>query len=149
MQGTDRARVVAKEIQLEESGWLGPVFFHSEVMAPFIRDADLLIVKPVTWDEVRAGDIVTYRNKERFPTYRVLSKRKNRLILEPDNWPVRFEVPPEDLLGRVVERRRGEDRITRGDWRWKWYSRMILARHFCRRVGGPVKRMLLRAVVHK
>ena len=145
MRGTDRARVVAKEIQLEDSGRLGPVFFHSEVMAPFIHDGDLLIVEPVTWDEVRAGDIVTYRNGERFPTYRVLRKRQDSLTVEPDNWPARFEVPREDLLGRVVERRRGDDRIARGGWRWKWYSRMILARYYCRRVGGPVKRMLFRA----
>jgi len=146
MPELDRVRVIAKEIQLEESDRLGPVFFHSEVMAPFIRDADLLMVEPVAWDGVRTGDIVTYRNKERFPTYRVLRKRKDRLILEPDNWPVRFEALPEDLLGRVVERRRGDNRLTARHWRWKWYSRMILARHFCRRTGGPVKRALLRVL---
>jgi len=122
-------RALAKQIQLEQSAVLGPVEYHSHMMHPFIQDRDLLVAEPITFEQVRVGDIVTYREKEKFPTWRVIRKESDRLILRPDNYWVLYVAAPHEVLSKVVERRRGGQRLRAEQWQWKAYARWVLLRH--------------------
>jgi len=110
------------------------VEYHSHMMHPFIRDQDLLVIEPATFEQVRPGDIVSYRDKEKFPTWRVLRKESDRLILRPDNYWELYVALSNDVLGRVVERRRDGQRLTSAQWQWKAYARWVLLRHKLGRV---------------
>ena len=119
---------------LENSKILGAVIFHGNSMSPFLEDGDELIVIPVRWEEIKIGDIVTYRHGDKFPTYRVARKMQDSLLLKPDNWPQLFKVCRDDLLGKVVERRRKESSLSCTDWQWIFSSQRVL----CRKWGGDV-----------
>src|SRR5687768_14748632 len=107
---SSRVLEIARDIQLLDSAHLGPVYFHGETMHPFLCEGDLLIVEPVAWDDIRPGDIVTYRDQHKYPTRRVLSvnRRKNVLHIRCDNIPHWDDliVPREDVLGKVTARQR-------------------------------------------
>jgi hypothetical protein len=134
-----KAKLAAQELQLEKSETLGPVFFHGKSMSPFLEDGDELIVVSVEWDEIRIGDIVTYRLDDRFPTYRVLSKKEDKLVLKPDNWTVIFEVMREDVLGRVVERRRNNSSLNPEDWLWIFAAKRILFENWRRSAISKIR----------
>jgi hypothetical protein len=121
-----RANIIAKEIQLENSKTLGPVMFHGESMLPFLEDGDELIVMTVRWEEIKIGDIITYRFQDKFPTYRIVKKLEDKVVLKPDNWMLLCEVPREDVLGKVIERRRGGSSLLYTDWLWILTSQRIL-----------------------
>lgn len=140
MPSPQSIRALAKEIQLEHSATLGPVEYHSHMMHPFIHDKDLLVIEPVTFEQVRPGDIVSYRDKEKFPTWRVLRKESDRLILRPDNYWELYVALANDVLGRVVERRRGGQQLTADHWRWRTYARWVLLRHKLGRIKDWYKR---------
>src|SRR5258708_6794468 len=104
----ERALLQAQELQLRESARMSPVLFHGKSMMPFLHEEDELWAEPVAWQDIRPGDIITYRLDDRFPTCRVLAKRGEHLVLGADNWSwARFEAWREDVLGRIVARRRG------------------------------------------
>jgi hypothetical protein len=128
MDRADTIRRVAKEIQLEHSCSLGPVFYHGPLMLPFFRDGDLLIVTPVAFAEVHPGDIVTFRDAERFPTARVIEKHEDSLLMKSDNFPILREVSSADVLGRVVERHRGGRRVRRTSLSWRLHTQYTLLR---------------------
>lgn len=119
----ETARSVALDLQLESSARLRPVYFHGETMLPFLREGDRLIVEPVAFEDVRVGDVVTYREGDRYPTRRVteIQPRRRVLVIRADNLPGRvFHVPAADLLGRVAARRRNGRWIRESDPEWRW-----------------------------
>ncbi|MFI5322334.1 MAG: S24/S26 family peptidase [Thermodesulfobacteriota bacterium] len=124
----NKISLAAKELQLEKSGILGPVFFHGNSMVPFLIDGDELITMPVTWDEIKAGDIITYRLEYKFPTCRVIEKHRDKLVVKADDWPELFEVESGDVLGKVIERHRGGEALKAGDLSWILYSEYIVWR---------------------
>jgi hypothetical protein len=88
-------------------------------MLPFFRDGDEIVIAPVEWNEIRLGDIVTYRFEDKLPTRRVFWRRTGELRLSCDNWPhVRFNAPMNDVLGRAVARKRGDSWLYCDDPRW-------------------------------
>lgn len=112
--------IVARELRLLHSDTLGAIEFHGSSMTPFLRDGDELVIEPVAFDDVAVGDVVTFRLEEKFPTYRVVKKRPHKLVLRGDNWPGRiFFAWREDVVGRVVARRRGDETLRRGDPAWR------------------------------
>lgn len=119
-------KIIAKELQLMHCHKLDSVYFHGYSMIPFLEEGDELIVKHVSWKSIKLGDIVTYRYEEYFPTYRVIEKKKDTLILKPDNRPKGIEVNKKDILGRVIERRRGKSVMKCNDLRWILYSKKIV-----------------------
>lgn len=132
------------EMQLTDSR--GTVGFHGRSMEPFLLDGDDLTVVPVAWDRIRAGDIVTYRHQERFPTLRVVRVLASKVILRGDNWPFAdFEAWPEDILGVVVVRHRGAARLGRDERAWRWRTRLMLVddrlRRLKRRALAEVRRV--------
>jgi len=136
-------RVLAKELQLEKSSALGPVEYHSHMMHPFIHDKDLLVAEPITFEQVREGDIITYREKDKFPTWRVVRKESDRLILRPDNYWGLYVAAPGDVLSRIVERRRGDQRLTAEQWPWRIYASWVLIRHKLGWVKDAYKRHII------
>jgi hypothetical protein len=128
-----KIRTLAKELRLRHSMQIGGVTFHGESMLPFLKDGDELIVEPAEWNEICPGDIVTYRDSDRFPTYRVLKKFDDTLLLKADNWLESFYVHGEDVLGKAVERRRGNSSLSYKSWKWRAYSRYILFRESVRK----------------
>jgi hypothetical protein len=113
-------RLVAKELQLGASSRQRTLCFHGESMRPFLVEGDQVVVEPVRWEDIRLGDVITYRYLDRFPTRRVLRKEAQRLLLWCDNWPERtFEARRDDLLGRAVDRQRGDAWLSSTDMAWR------------------------------
>lgn len=132
-------------MQLEHSRRLAPVLFHGHSMRPFLEDGDELAAEPVGWEAIRVGDIVTYRQADKFPTRRVVEKREDRLVLVGDNWPrARFEATRADVLARVVQRRRGRATVSPEDWRWRSRARVMVWRYRLRRLAAALLRRPVR-----
>ena len=120
---------IAKELQLENSSRLDLVYFHGATMFHFLQEGDELIVQPVDWNDIVPGDIVTYREKLKFPTRRVIKVQKDKqLIIKADHQPARrfYIVPESDVLGKVVARKRGNDWIFSDDEAWLETARNAL-----------------------
>jgi hypothetical protein len=114
-----KTRLIAKELQVAVSSANQTLYFHGESMRPLLVEGDEVVVEPVAWDRIRLGDIVTYRYLDRFPTRRVVRKRKDRLDFWCDNWPDRsFSAAREDVLGRAIARRRGGVWLSATDREW-------------------------------
>jgi hypothetical protein len=116
----DKPRLIAKELQLELSSAERTLYFHGESMRPFLVEGDEVVVEPVEWDDIRRGDVVTYRFMDRFPTRRLIRKTDEEMVLWCENWPERiFKAARSDLLGRAVARRRDGRWLRSSDARWK------------------------------
>lgn len=124
----DRARLIAQELQLARSCRMR-VHFHGDSMLPLLGDGDRVIVEPVEWDEIRPGDLITYRFQEKLPTRRVVRKRADTLLLWCDNWPHdRFLASRSQVLGHAVARERHGVWLDRQDPEWRAARRRGLAR---------------------
>lgn len=122
-----RRLLAAKELQVEYSSESRPLYFHGESMRPFLQEGDEVIVAPVSWGEIRPGDIVTYRYDDKFPTRRVVKKTSRYLNLWCENWPRRrFRAAREEVLGRGVARRRDGRWLRCTDPAWRSASRRAL-----------------------
>jgi len=149
MRKIDKINLIAKEIQLRDSKRIDTVYFHGYSMKPFLIEGDELTVEPVRWSRIRIGDIVTYRNGDKFPTYRVVRKAGNNLVLGPDNWPKRFKVRREDILGKVTQRHRKGEHLSCHNWRWIASGSYVIIRYVLialrvrlrSSLGGSVKRV--------
>lgn len=134
----DRARLIGKELQVELCSAERSLYFHGTSMLPFLREGDLVIVRPMAWDELRRGDIVTYRNGDKFPTRRVFSKRVDRLSLRCDGWAAfKSRAGRNDILGRVEARFREGRWITMSSSEWRRATRHAMARAW----GQTVRRL--------
>jgi len=88
---------------------------HGASMYPTIRDDDVVQVRPVEADEIGIGDIFLFRNSGRLFVHRLVAKSRqgDRLLLvakgdanpRPDK-----QVEASDVLGRIIEVRRGRHR---------------------------------------
>lgn len=80
---------------------------HGGSMSPFIRDGDVLEIKPAEVSEIKLGDVIFYRIESRVAAHRVI-KRVSRngkvsLVTKGDSSPTSDEpLHAEDLLGKVV-----------------------------------------------
>lgn len=125
----DRARLIGKELQVKLSSAEHSLYFHGMSMLPFLREGDLVIVRPIDWDKLRRGDIVIHRNADKFPARRIFQKSADRLRVRCDGW-VKFasEVGPDDILGRAEARFREGRWITPSDPEWRRATRRAMAR---------------------
>jgi MoaA/NifB/PqqE/SkfB family radical SAM enzyme len=125
----------AQELQLQESARLSPVLFHGKSMLPFIQEDDELWAESVAWEDIQPGDIITYRLADRFPTCRVMTKRGEHLLLSADHWRwARFEAWREDVLGRVIARRRNGETLRYTDAEWVRHTKLALLNFRARNV---------------
>jgi len=69
-----------------------------------IRDRDLLLVEPATWDDLEEGDVVVARLVGE-TTVKRYYRRNGRVLLEPANAsfpPILAEAQQVELVGRVI-----------------------------------------------
>jgi hypothetical protein len=133
----DGARLVAKELQLALSSEARTLYFHGESMRPFLGEGDEVVVTPARWEDIRVGDIITYRSTDKFPTRRVIKRYADQLHLWCENWPDRhFYATRGDVLGKAVARKRDGEWITHRDSEWRAARRAALA-IYRRRVTLP------------
>jgi signal peptidase I len=79
-------------------------------MSPCIKKGDLLVVKPIAFEEAGIGEIVAYRKEEShsvLTTHRVVARGKDQgqgyLMTQGDRNVYRdFPLSPQDVLGKVV-----------------------------------------------
>lgn len=143
--------LAAKELRLQKSALLGPVYFHGNSMLPFLADGDELISIPVVWRDIKTGDIVTYRLEDKFPTCRVMRKLRDKLILKADAWPELIEVEAGDVLGKVIERRRGGKALGAGDIAWIISSGYVVWRFRINKLRARVRCVsrMIRGMIQK
>lgn len=76
-------------------------------MWPWIKEGDILIIEKISYDEIKPGDVVVYkeRNEEIWIAHRVLKITKDFLITRGDaclNLRGNELVPHNKLIGRVI-----------------------------------------------
>ena len=143
----DKERLVARELQVELSSQERTLYFHGESMRPFLGEGDEVVVRPVAFENIRLGDVVTYRYNDKFPTRRLMWRTPDRLEMWCENWPGRYyETRREDILGLAVARKRDGTWITHHDAEWKAARRSALLKYW-RLVGVPRLPRELRTVV--
>jgi hypothetical protein len=120
-------------------------------MRPLLQEGDEVETESVSWQTIRAGDVVTYRFEDKFPTRRVIviDRERRRFIIMGDSIPGRREylVPFDDVLARVVRRRRDAHWLEASSFTWRLQTLRVLLRDRVRRwrwLAGP--RRLWRAV---
>jgi hypothetical protein len=135
----ERARLIAKELQLATSSPRRTLYFHGESMRPFLVEGDEVIVESVEWSTIRIGDVITYRYLDRFPTRRVVRKTPESLTLWCENWPWRsFSASRDDVLGRAVGRRRNGGWLRSHEREWKRARRSALLKYVRHKKVMPV-----------
>lgn len=137
MGGDRTAREIAvRELQLADST-RRPVYFHGRTMMPLLYEGDEVETTPLSGDEVRVGDVVTYRYEDKFPTRRVMvvDRTARQLVIMGDSIPAgrEFVVDFDDVLARVTRRRRDGAWLSTTNWRWRLQTLRVLARDRRRR----------------
>ena len=126
---SSRVLDVARELQLLNAPTMD-VMFHGFSMEPLFREGDQMILESVAFDDIRVGDIITYRHEDKYPTRRVLGKTGNRLDLWCDNWPSRrFSTTADQVLARVVSRKRGGALLANHDAEWRRRTRRAINKY--------------------
>ena len=142
-RNAEEARRIARELQVGLSSDQRTLYFHGESMRPFLGEGDEVVVAPVAFEEIRLGDVVTYRYGDKFPTRRLMRRMSDRLEMWCENWPDRyFETRREDILGLAIARKRDGEWITHRDREWRAARRLALVKYW-RVVSVP--RMLRQA----
>ena len=138
-----RALLLAKELQLLNSTESRTLYFHGQSMFPFLREGDELIVQRADWNEIRVGDVVTYRLADKFPTRRVVRRLDDSLLLWCENWPARrFRAARDDVLGVVVARAREGVWLTHRDPTWRRAARRALLKFYAAALFKKTARLL-------
>lgn len=146
-RNADEARRIARELQVGLSSEQRTLYFHGESMRPFLGEGDEVVVTPVAFEDIRLGDVVTYRFGDKFPTRRLIRRTSDRVVMWCENWPDRyFETRREDILGLAIARKRDGTWITHRDWEWRAARRSALLKYW-RLVGVPRVLGQLRGVV--
>ena len=152
------ARRIARELQVESSSRERTLYFHGESMRPFLAEGDEVVVRPVAFEDIRLGDVVTYRYGDKFPTRRLMRRLPDRLVMWCENWPDRyFETRREDILGLAVARKRDGAWITDTDREWRSarrsarvkYWRLVVVPRALGRVRTVAGRFLRRVGLRK
>ena len=142
MVDTDRIRLIGKELQVELSSSENSLYFHGTSMLPFLRDGDLVVVRPVAWEDLSLGDVVTYRHEDKFPTRRIVRIWGDWLTLRCDGWKqFEYYVQAEDLLGRAEARFRDGRWISNTDREWRYATFLAMLRSW-----KPIVRLWFQSV---
>jgi hypothetical protein len=135
-------RLAAMEAQLARSD-RHLAYFHGRTMLPLLQEGDHVHTEPVSWRDVRIGDVVTYRFEDKFPTRRIVAidRERRTFIIMGDSIPGRreYHVPFDDVIARVVRRRREGVWLTTSSIRWRLRTAQVLANDYLRRarwLGG-------------
>jgi len=139
-----RALEVARDLQLLHGGRGQPVYFHGETMLPFFQEGDELRIEPAVWESLRPGDIVTYRDEERYPTRRIarILHHRSELLIKGDALPpeVHFRVSRDRVLGRATARLRHGTWVEDSSWEWRLAAYRARARDISWRARSRILR---------
>jgi hypothetical protein len=110
-----------------------PAYFHGYLMLPLLREGDEVVVEAVEPGALRVGDVVTYRDADKFPTRRIMAFHEHgqSVVIMGDSVRPRrtWLVPIDDVVGRVVRRRREGRWMTTAHWRWQWQRHKVVLRY--------------------
>lgn len=89
---------------------------HGTSMLPWVRPGDIALIRLISSENVRCGDVVLFRREEHLLVHRIVEKRGSidaaELFSKGDAHPASDGVVGEqELLGRVVRIYRGGHRI--------------------------------------
>jgi signal peptidase I len=128
------------------NGLLG-VRLKGTSMGPFVRDGDMVIIKKITSDKIRVGDIILYRIGEDFFAHRVLKRIANNLFaLKADAVTgIDRNVRVEEVIGKVVCIARGNRAANLQSSKWYIMNYFVLVYSF----GLSILRDVLRVVRSK
>ena len=114
-------------------------------MQPHLVEGDRVVTEPIVAEDVRLGDVVTYRFEDKFPTRRVVRRDRHAktFTFMGDSIPGwrEYVVPYDDVLARVVRRSRDGSWMATTDPAWRWQTAKVLARVWAHhsRLLGPVR----------
>lgn len=135
-EATGHRALAVRELQLADSR-KRPVYFHGLTMLPLLVEGDDVETVPVRGEDVRVGDVVTYRFDDKYPTRRVVvaDRERRRLVIKGDSIEGDREdhVDFDDVLAKVTRRRRDGEWLTTSDWEWRVQTWRVLARDRRRR----------------
>jgi len=131
-------KFLAEEIQIKDPRMLSLIVVCGKSMSPFLKDGDELIVLSKACEDIKMGDIVICRCENKFLARRFFRKFKDTVNLRPDNSSTWLNVNKAAILGIVIERRRGKNRITRRNWYWVTYSYLVIFKHL---IKGAIRRL--------
>ena len=99
-------------------------------MAPLIAAGDEIVVERASADRLRRGDIVLYTVGGAFHTHRLLARRRHgsaTLLVTKGDTSLNPDQPwrEEQLLGKVVAIRRGDQTIDLEGAKWKAINRLL------------------------
>lgn len=81
---------------------------RGDSMLPFLLHGDVVLIRPVPLDEVRAGDVVCYEPCHgRLLVHRVVERHETRAVVRGDALAWADVVPLSAILGRAVSIERG------------------------------------------
>lgn len=159
MRGIELTPAELEELSAEVLGDGGSLSFRARggSMLPFIRDGDLVTIRPVAPGDLRIGDVAFYRApRARLVVHRVVGRavREGLVVLTTRGDSSEGEeegVEAGDVLGRVASVTRGAKvhSLDSGVWLWggrTWValsgSGLVRATRFARRaVGGSLRRL--------
>lgn len=119
------------------------VMFHGTSMEPLLREGDRIILEKVDFGDIRIGDIITSIYEDKYPTRRVVFKKKDRIKVWCESRPKRvFNIKMNEVLGRVVSRKRNGEVLTNTDTEWVQLSKKALQKYRSRQINGYYKRIL-------
>src|SRR5688500_13634370 len=120
------------ELQPERSP-VDPAYFPGYLMLPLLREGDEVVVEATAPEDLRVGDVVSYRAADQFPTRRIMAIHEHgrSLVIMGDSVRPRrtWLVPTDDVFGRVVRRRRDGTWMTTRHWRWRWQRHKVVLRY--------------------
>ncbi len=82
-------------------------------MHPTIKDGEMITVQPLPISDIKAGDVVLYRNQTGVIAHRVVRVERDQLILRGDASQT-FDAPVDahQILGKVISTTRADKKIT-------------------------------------
>jgi len=134
------------ELQLGRTP-IEPAYFHGYLMLPLLREGDEVVVEAVPPGALRVGDVVTYRDADKFPTRRIMAIHEHgqSLVIMGDSVQPRrtWLVASDDVLSRVARRGREGRWMTTRHWRWRWQRHKVVLRYRlgASRIGDAYRRV--------
>lgn len=125
--GRINPQLIADSLRESLARNLPPVLtVSSDSMMPLLRQGDEVVLTAVTPDGLHSGEIVTYFNGIDLITHRFWRVAGERLLFRGDR-PMHYDPPvfPEQVIGRVQERRRNGRTLSLDFGRGAWLNRHL------------------------
>ncbi len=100
----DHNVLVSLLVQALEQGDRPTLKVISGSMSPMIMENDLVTLRPVDFETLKKGDIITATQREALTTHRVVSRRNDRIVTKGDRNSILDEPLTENqIIGKVTQ----------------------------------------------